>query len=96
VNITIKLTSAQHAALQCREGGGLEPNEFPIVVAGWKGSRLTFAADDMEALLSELGELSNAEDAQAEQQGDAGARGAALALSNLSTKALKAWRATGR
>lgn len=86
--IKIKLTSGQVSALQCRDGGGLDP----LTDAAWKrGYTLAFRAEDRDALADELLEACNAEDAHAEYHAETAeerrlARGACVALGNLSSK----------
>lgn len=58
----IKLSPAQHGALQCREDGGLDP----LTLAAWDGSHLTFEESDKEDLFSELIDACNAEDVHME------------------------------
>ena len=86
---TIKLTPAQISALECREGGGLDP----LTEAAWlDGGRcsLRFPVIAAEALADELNDSSNAEDAQYEQTGCVFAYRAAVSFGAVSGKVLRA------
>lgn len=83
--VRIKLSSAQQSALECRDGGGLDP----LVDAAWdRAGALVFNPVDADELWSELNEASNAEDAQ-RQTGDALAGRAARSLAALGGRVLR-------
>ena len=71
---TVKLSDAQVSALECREGGGLDP----VIDDAWNGfGLLTFTEDAREPLWDALRDASNAEDAGADETTDPAERRAA-------------------
>lgn len=86
--IRLRLSPAQVSALECRDGGGLDP----LTLAAWRGSFLVFERAEAEALADELNEASNAEDAQAEFYGCRFARRAARSFYAMTSRVLKAAR----
>jgi len=63
----VKLTDAQVSALECREGGGLEP----VIEDAWDGFHvLSFTEGAREPLWDALNDASNAEDAGADEATD--------------------------
>ena len=70
----VKLTDAQVSALECREGGGLEP----VIEDAWDGFHvLSFTEGAREPLWDALNDASNAEDAGADEATDPAERRAA-------------------
>jgi hypothetical protein len=90
--ITVRLTSAQRSALECRP---MDEEDTPLLCRTWYGGHLRFRPADADALIREIHEESNAEDGQAEQRGmdresAKFARAACRALSNLAAKVRRA------
>lgn len=94
----IKLTPAQHSALECHQGGGLPP----LVESAWESGYLLVPEPGPEskqllmALYGEIIELANGEDGHAIELRRIGeftsarfARAASTALTNLATKVLQ-------
>lgn len=74
--IAVRLSNAQRSALECRDGGGLDP----ITERCWdKRSTITFDPSDVDELLSEIMEASNAE-------AECGDKRASWALTHLHSK----------
>ena len=64
----LKLSDAQVSALECREGGGLDP----VIEDAWDGFHtLTFTESLRDALWGALSDASNSEDAGADEASDA-------------------------
>ena len=89
--VCFKLTTAQRSALECYDGGGLDP----LVNRGWdRENSLCCYPDEVTDLYMEIVELSNSEDYDAcerltGRRDRAQARGAALALANLAGKIIR-------
>lgn len=84
--IQVKLTPPMRSALECRDGGGLDP----MTDACWdRHGSIVFSADQRDALWSEIVDASNSEDYCAER-GEYGARRASTALHALASRILRA------
>lgn len=83
----VKLTPTMRSALECRDGGGLDP----LTDACWNraASTVEFASGQRDALFAEIMDAANSEDFCAER-GDYRARRASTALSNLASRVLRA------
>ncbi len=95
--ITIRLTNAQTAALECRGLEAPQDELEELVARCWDQARgrLTFEPDEADDLWGILSEMSNAEDAQQQETGDVFAGRAARSLASVASKVIRAIPAPG-
>lgn len=83
IQIKVRLSMPQFAALECRGRDGME--DCPALLRSWQESREFILVDlaDADAIITELNELSNAEDWQHQNEHCAFAGRAARTLGTL-------------